>query len=371
MARKRYAAEAIIGQLREAEGVLAPGEAVAPVARRLGVAEPTYYRGRREDGGLRVDPAKRLKERERANRRRKRVVADQALANAMGRDGAAETSEPGHAAPGDILPHGPGRGVGAAGRPGHRPGAGDTALRAPAVPGCAGADRAQRRAGPPLRPLRLPSHHGPAAPGGLAGEPQAGRAALAAGRLAGPREAPPTGPPLARGRLAGAAAGRAAVPRLVLRLRLRPPRRGAPGADPRPRGCGPPARACVSTSPADCAATTAWRGWPRCSSSAGRRRFGGPPTARRAPPPRCGTGCPGSGARPASSNRAGLGRTAMGNRSTARCAPRAAIASASPPCWKPRSSSRAGGGRTTRSAPTVPSATAPPPRKRSNPGNVP
>ena len=91
MARKRYAAEAIIGHLREAEGVLAPGESVAPVARRLGVAEPTYYRGRREDGGRRVDPAKRLKERERANSRRKRVVADQARANAMLRDGAAGT----------------------------------------------------------------------------------------------------------------------------------------------------------------------------------------------------------------------------------------------------------------------------------------
>ena len=91
MARKRYAAEAIIGHLREAEGVLAPGESVAQVARRLGVAEPTYYRGRREDGGLRVDPAKRLNERERENSRRKRVVADQALANAMVRDGAAGT----------------------------------------------------------------------------------------------------------------------------------------------------------------------------------------------------------------------------------------------------------------------------------------
>ena len=91
MARKRYAAEEIIGHLREAEGVLAQGESVAPVARRLGVAEPTYYRGRREDGGLRVDQAKRLKERERENSRRKRVVADQARDNAMARDGAAGT----------------------------------------------------------------------------------------------------------------------------------------------------------------------------------------------------------------------------------------------------------------------------------------
>ena len=83
MARKRYAAEEIIGKLREAEVVLAQGESVAPVARRLGVAEPTYYRWRREYGGLRVDQAKRLKERERENSRLKRVVADQARDNAM------------------------------------------------------------------------------------------------------------------------------------------------------------------------------------------------------------------------------------------------------------------------------------------------
>ena len=89
MARKRYAAEEIIGKLREAEGVLAQGEAVAQVARRLGVAEPTYYRWRREYGGLRVDQAKRLKELERENSRLKRLVADQALDNAMLRDVAA------------------------------------------------------------------------------------------------------------------------------------------------------------------------------------------------------------------------------------------------------------------------------------------
>ena len=89
MARKRYAAEEIIGKLREAEVVLAQGEAVAQVARRLGVAEPTYYRWRREYGGLRVDQAKRLKELERENSRLKRLVADQALDNAMLQDVAA------------------------------------------------------------------------------------------------------------------------------------------------------------------------------------------------------------------------------------------------------------------------------------------
>ena len=56
---------------------------MAKVARRLGVAEQTYYRWRREDGGLRVDQVKRLKELERENTRLKRLVADQALDNAI------------------------------------------------------------------------------------------------------------------------------------------------------------------------------------------------------------------------------------------------------------------------------------------------
>ena len=53
------------------------------VARRLGVAEQTDYRWRREDGGRRVDQAKRLKELERENTRLKKLVADQALDNAI------------------------------------------------------------------------------------------------------------------------------------------------------------------------------------------------------------------------------------------------------------------------------------------------
>ena len=56
------------------------------VARTLGVSEQTYCRWRREYGGLRVDQAKRLKELERENSRLKRLVADQALDNAMLRD---------------------------------------------------------------------------------------------------------------------------------------------------------------------------------------------------------------------------------------------------------------------------------------------
>ena len=87
--RKRYAAEEIIAKLREAEVHLAQGDTVGQAVRKRGVSEQTYYRWRREYGGLRVDQAKRLKGLERENSRLKRLVADQALDNAMLRDVAA------------------------------------------------------------------------------------------------------------------------------------------------------------------------------------------------------------------------------------------------------------------------------------------
>ena len=83
MARKRSATEQIIAKLREAEVALAQGDSVATVVRQLGVAEQTYYRWRREYGGLQVDQAKRLKELEKENQRLRRVVADQARDNAI------------------------------------------------------------------------------------------------------------------------------------------------------------------------------------------------------------------------------------------------------------------------------------------------
>lgn len=84
--RKRYSAEDIIGKLREAEVGLAQGQGVGQVVRQLGVSEQTYYRWRREYGGMKVDQAKRLKELERENARLKKIVADQALDNAMLRE---------------------------------------------------------------------------------------------------------------------------------------------------------------------------------------------------------------------------------------------------------------------------------------------
>jgi putative transposase len=78
-ARKRYTAEEIIGKLREAEVALATGKTVAETCRLLGVTQVTYYRWRREYGGLKVDQARRFKDLERENARLRRAVADLTL----------------------------------------------------------------------------------------------------------------------------------------------------------------------------------------------------------------------------------------------------------------------------------------------------
>lgn len=86
MARKRHKAEEIIHKLREAEVELAQGRTVGEVCRKIAVTEQTYYRWRKEYGGLKVDQAKRIKDLEKENARLKRVVADQALDNAILRE---------------------------------------------------------------------------------------------------------------------------------------------------------------------------------------------------------------------------------------------------------------------------------------------
>ena len=79
MARKRYTVEQVIGKLREAEIAIATGQMVVEVCRQIGVTEQTYYRWRKEYGGLRLDQAARLKALERENQRLKKIVADQAV----------------------------------------------------------------------------------------------------------------------------------------------------------------------------------------------------------------------------------------------------------------------------------------------------
>jgi transposase-like protein len=79
MPKKRHTAEQIIGKLREAEVLLSQGRTTPEVCKQIGISEQTYYRWRKEYGGLRLDQAKRLKELERENARLKKLVADQAL----------------------------------------------------------------------------------------------------------------------------------------------------------------------------------------------------------------------------------------------------------------------------------------------------
>ena len=79
MAKKRFTIEQIINHLREADVLLAQDRTVGEVCRQIGVSEQTYYRWRREYGGLKVDQARRLKDLEQENARLKRAVADLTL----------------------------------------------------------------------------------------------------------------------------------------------------------------------------------------------------------------------------------------------------------------------------------------------------
>ena len=79
MSRKRYTPEQIIGMLREAEVALAQGETAGTICRRLGVSEQSYYRWRREYGGMKVNQARRLKDLERENAQLRRAVSDLTL----------------------------------------------------------------------------------------------------------------------------------------------------------------------------------------------------------------------------------------------------------------------------------------------------
>ena len=83
MVRKSYTPEQIINRLREAEILLNQGANVGESSRKIGVTEQTYYRWRREYGGMRIEQAKRLKDLEKENARLKKLVADISLDNAI------------------------------------------------------------------------------------------------------------------------------------------------------------------------------------------------------------------------------------------------------------------------------------------------
>ena len=83
MVRKAYTPEQIINKLREAEIMLSQGATLAVIWKKIGVSDCTYYRWRKEYGGMRVEQAKRLKELEKENTRLKKLVADISLDNAI------------------------------------------------------------------------------------------------------------------------------------------------------------------------------------------------------------------------------------------------------------------------------------------------
>jgi transposase-like protein len=83
MPKKGYSPEQIINKLREAELLLNQGNTISIACKKIGISDFTYYRWRKEYGGMRVDQARRLKELEQENTRLKKVVADFALDNAI------------------------------------------------------------------------------------------------------------------------------------------------------------------------------------------------------------------------------------------------------------------------------------------------
>ena len=130
MTRKRYKAEEILGKLRQAEVLIGQGRSVAEVCREIGVTEVTYFRWRKEYGGLRLDQARKLKDLEKENARLKRAVAELTLDKQILQEASGET---------DLARPTPGEGgtgegsvgcIGAAGLPGSRAGPLDPALPA-------------------------------------------------------------------------------------------------------------------------------------------------------------------------------------------------------------------------------------------------
>ena len=83
MVRKTFTPEQIINELRETEVHINQGVSISEASRRIGVTEQTYYRWRKEYGGLRIEQAKKLKSLEKENARLKKLVADLSLDKAI------------------------------------------------------------------------------------------------------------------------------------------------------------------------------------------------------------------------------------------------------------------------------------------------
>jgi putative transposase len=88
MSRKRHSTEEIVNKLRQADVELAKGQTVSVACKLIGVTDQTYFRWRKEYGGLKVDQARRFKELEQENVRLKRLLADAELDKSILREAA-------------------------------------------------------------------------------------------------------------------------------------------------------------------------------------------------------------------------------------------------------------------------------------------
>jgi transposase-like protein len=83
MSKKKHTAEEIVTKLREADVLVAKGQTIAEVCRHLAISDQTYYKWRKEYGGLQVDQAKRFKQLEHENTQLRKLVADLSMDNAI------------------------------------------------------------------------------------------------------------------------------------------------------------------------------------------------------------------------------------------------------------------------------------------------
>src|SRR5215213_2123790 len=189
MRKNRHTPEEIVSKLRQVDVLVAQGTLVADAVRSIGVTEVTSYRWRQEDGGLKVDQVRRMKELETENQRLRKAVADLTLDKLILQE----------AARGNLLPPctparlcrtrdaGPER-LRAPRLQGARSASLNSAQSAAGPRGRRAAHRRSHRAGTSIRPLRLSQDQRAPQRRGLAGERQAGRAHLA------PRGAQSAGP---------------------------------------------------------------------------------------------------------------------------------------------------------------------------------
>jgi Transposase. len=83
MGKKRHSVEAIVAMLREADVLMAKGQPLVEIVRQMGISDATYYKWRKEYGGLQVNQAKRYKELEQENLRLRKVIADLTIDNSI------------------------------------------------------------------------------------------------------------------------------------------------------------------------------------------------------------------------------------------------------------------------------------------------